>query len=396
MKTTLKFVGWIILFVITITQSGFAQTFKYPEANIEKLQDGFQFVEGPIWKDGVFYFSDTKGNTVYKWTQDSGAVAYVPSAGNPNGLAFDTEGRLIICQHGPRQISRREEDGTLTPIATHYKGKRLNSPNDLTFKSDGSLFFTDPPFGLNDQHGTSETGWAGVFRLSTTGEVQLLDSTLSLPNGLVFSADESKLYVNDSQKRIIYVWDVVDDSTLANKRVFSTIIPFGYADGMEMDSEGNLYSAGPLGVWVFDSTGTVIDTIRITEANPSNCAWGDEDGKTLYITAGSAVYRVTPKESGSTGYIEMPELNKSFELFNNYPNPFNPSTTIKFSIMESGKYTLKVYDLLKQEVATLVDDNLSTGLHKVNFDASELASGAYMYQLSGMNKQIVKKMILMK
>ncbi len=396
MRLIIKNVSGIFLFLVITGHLNFAQSLGYPESNIEKLQDGFQFVEGPVWKDGAFYFSDTKGNTVYKWTDSTNAVPFVRQAGNPNGLAFDSNGNLIIAQHGPRQISGLENDGTLTPIATHYNGKRLNSPNDLTLKSDGSLFFTDPPFGLNDQHGISETGWAGIFRLSPTGEVQLLDSTLTLPNGLAFSPDESKLYVNDSQVRRIYVWDVVNDSTLTNKRLFASIQPWGYADGMEMDDEGNLFCAGPLGVWIFDSTGTVVDTIRISGANPSNCAWGDENGKTLYITAGTAVYRVRPAITGnSETYPEM-KINESFELFDNYPNPFNPSTNISFYIADAGNYTLKVYDTLGEKVATLLSEQLHPGKYSVTFDASLLSSSIYFYELSGMNRKLVKKMLLTK
>jgi len=216
---------------------------------VEKIAEGFQFVEGPVWKDGEgLLFSDIPADRVYLWTEGSGTSIYLEPSGNSNGLAIDADGYLLLAQHGPRQVARLEESGTIVPIATHYNGDRLNSPNDLTLHSDGSVFFTDPPYGLNDQQGTPELSFNGIFRLNLQGEVQLLDSTLERPNGIAFSPDETKLYVTDSDARIVYEWDVIDDSTLSNKHQLAYFEPFGYADGMEVDPEGYLYVSGPIGI----------------------------------------------------------------------------------------------------------------------------------------------------
>jgi sugar lactone lactonase YvrE len=283
---------------------------------VTRLDDGFQFVEGPVWKNDLgLLFSDIPSNTVYLWSQESGRSIYMNPSGNSNGLAFDSDGLLILAQHGPRQISRLETGSALTPIATHYLGKRFNSPNDMALHSDGSIFFTDPPYGLMDQGGTSELGYNGIFRLSPTGDVQLLDSTLNRPNGICFSPDESRLYVSDSEVRRIYVWDVVGDTTITNKMEFAFMQPAGYADGMKVDSAGFLYATGPIGVWIFSQEGEVIDTIPVP-GQTSNCCWGGEDGKTLYVTSGNAVYKIENRNENPEvldricAEISMPALRK--------------------------------------------------------------------------------------
>jgi gluconolactonase len=155
---------------------------------VQKVADGFLFVEGPVWKDGVgLLFSDINGNTIYRWSQDSGVVAYVKPSGNSNGLALDLQGRLLAAQHGNRRVVRIEITGSQTPLASLYQGKRLNSPNDLTVKSDGSIWFTDPPYGISQIQ--EELGFYGIYRISTSGEVQLLDKSLRRPNGIALSPD---------------------------------------------------------------------------------------------------------------------------------------------------------------------------------------------------------------
>jgi len=178
----------------------------------EKLASGFVFVEGPVWHDSVgLLFSDMTGNKVIRWTETTGAVEFLNPSNNANGLAYDSTGRLLLAQTGLRRIARRGSDGGMSPLATLYGGKKLNSPNDIVVKSDGAIFFTDPPFNIpSGQH--QELSFSGVYRISPSGGLQLLDSTLALPNGICFSPDESKLYVDESQQRIIYVWDVVHDS----------------------------------------------------------------------------------------------------------------------------------------------------------------------------------------
>jgi len=260
-------------------------------AKPELIASGFQFVEGPVWSDSIgLLFSDLDGNIAYRWTEVDSITEYLNPSYNSNGLTYDSEGRLIIAQTGLRRVARLEFDGSQTSLANNYNGKKLNSPNDPVVKSDGSIFFTDPPFNIPSGE-KQELSFSGIYRISPYGRLQLLDSTLNLPNGICFSKDETKLYVNNSKVRIIYVWDVINDSTIANKREFASINPIGYADGMKIDTEGNLFCTGPEGVWMFSPEGNLLDKIPLPQ-NPSNCNWGDADRKTLYITAGNSVYRI--------------------------------------------------------------------------------------------------------
>jgi len=261
------------------------------DAKPELIASGFQFVEGPVWSDSIgLLFSDLDGNIAYRWTEVDSITEYLNPSYNSNGLTYDSEGRLIIAQTGLRRVARLEFDGSQTSLANNYNGKKLNSPNDLVVKSDGSIFFTDPPFNIPSGE-KQQLSFSGIYRISPYGKLQLLDSTLNLPNGICFSKDETKLYVNNSKVRIIYVWDVINDSTIANKREFASINPIGYADGMKIDTEGNLFCTGPEGVWMFSPEGNLLDKIPLPQ-NPSNCNWGDTDRKTLYITAGNSVYRI--------------------------------------------------------------------------------------------------------
>ncbi len=344
------------------------------DAQVEKVADGFQFVEGPVWKEGLgLLFSDINGNTIYRLSPDSGAVPYVRPSGNANGLALDAQGRLLAAQQGSRQVVRFERDGTQTILAGRFEGKRLNSPNDLIVKSDGSIWFTDPPYGISS--GQEELGFYGIYRIDPSGVLQLLDRSLRRPNGIVFSPGEKKLYVNDSEARIIYVWDVVSDSLITNKRQFAFMNVAGYADGMKVDADGRLFSAGPLGIWVFASDGTPLDTILVP-GQTTNCNWGDADRKTLYITSGTAVYKTRPlltgiDNSGKMGY------GSTYGLSGSYPNPFNASTTIVYRVSRRSTVRLSVFDLLGREVAPLIDGATEAGEHAVRFDGSGLASGVY-------------------
>jgi sugar lactone lactonase YvrE len=375
-------------------------------AQVEKLTSGLLQPEGPVWKDGVgLLFSDIRANKIYCWSPfDSSLTEYMYPSDSSNGLTFDLDSNLILTQMAKRRVSRRESDGTITPLAETYNGKKFNSPNDLVVKSDGSIFFTDPDF--NTPVGQpKELDFKGVFRIGGNGNIQVLDSTtFDKPNGICFSPDESKLYVNESPLRIIYVWDVVDDSTIANRRVFFTIPGIDYvhyADGMKVDEEGNLYCTGPGGVWVISPDGDCIDTILVPE-NPSNCNWGDDDRKTLYITAGSSLYRIR-LASGIEERGHIP--NKSFELNQNYPNPFNPSTQITYTVpsVESGiGVSVRVYDLLGSEVTTLIDGTQAPGEHSVEWNGTnsaghKMGSGVYLYQLKSSSGYVdTRKMILLR
>jgi gluconolactonase len=345
---------------------------------VERIATGFQFVEGPLWKDGVgLLFSDIPANTVYLWTPDSGARVYLKPSFNSNGLTLDLQGRLLLAETGTRRIARLEDDGSQTPLASTYDGKKLNSPNDLVVKSDDAVFFTDPPFNIPEGE-KAELTFAGIYRISPPGNLQLLDSTLNLPNGICFSPDESKLYVNNSSERIIYVWDVVNDSTIANKRPFAYISPTGYADGMKVDVAGNVFCSGPLGVWVFAPNGTVLDTILVP-GQTTNCNWGDADRKTLYITSGNSVYRIRLIATGVDDHGSV--VPKALELYTNYPNPFNPTTTIRYRIPVRSEITLEVYDALGQKVATLKRGELEAGSYDAVW-STDVATGTYFYRVA--------------
>lgn len=280
-------------------------------ARIEKVASGFVFIEGPVWvgRDaGYLLFSDVRGNAIWRWSARDQVTPFrkpVFSGEHPsgrpvgsNGLTLDGAGRLLACEHGNRRISRTEEDGSITVLVDRYRGKRLNSPNDLVYRSDGSLYFTDPPYGLlnQDDHPEKELPFNGVFRLTTGGELQLLVDDLTRPNGLAFSPDERILYIahSDPARKLWMRYEVRADGGLANGRVFYDVTEEkaeGLPDGLKVDREGNLYCTGPGGIWIFSPQGKHLGTIQPSEI-PANCAWGGGDGKTLYMTARTGLYRV--------------------------------------------------------------------------------------------------------
>jgi gluconolactonase len=280
-----------------------------PGARIEQIAEGFQFTEGPVWTDGSLLFSDPNANRIYRWSEAGGLAVYRERSGydgsdiadykqpGSNGLAVDREGRLTINQHGNRRVVRVERDNTLTVLADRFDGKRLNSPNDLVYKSDGSLYFTDPPFGLPkfyDDPGR-QLPFYGVFRVAD-GAVTLLTTDLKGPNGLAFSPDERYLYVDnwDEHAKIVKRYEMQADGTLKNGIVFfdMTAVPGEQAlDGMKIDELGNLYVSGPGGLWIISAEGKHLGTIAGPEL-PANMAWGDEDRRTLYLTARTGLYRI--------------------------------------------------------------------------------------------------------
>lgn len=273
------------------------------EGEPERVATGFQFTEGPLWHpDGYLLFSDIPANQIRKWTPGGEVTIFREPSGNSNGLTFDRQGRLIACEHGNRRVSRTEKDGTIVTLADRYQGKRLNSPNDVVVKSDGSIYFTDPPYGVRPED--RELDFQGVYRWAPDGTLTLLVDDFEKPNGLAFSPDEKTLYIADTDRRHVRAFDVQPDGTLANGRTFAELksdAPGG-PDGMKVDVEGNLYVTGPGGTWVFDPTGKHLGTIVTPEA-PANCAWGDADGKTLYLTARTSVYRVRVKVAGVVGKL---------------------------------------------------------------------------------------------
>ena len=283
------------------------------DAKIEKLADGFTFTEGPVWvKDengGYLLFSDPNENTIYRWAPDGQVSVYRTKSGytgidisqyfqpGSNGLALDNEGRLTIDEHGNRRVTRLEKNGVITVLADKYQGKRLNSPNDLVYKSDGSLYFTDPPFGLTKVYDDprKELPFSGVFRLKD-GQLQLLTTELKGPNGLAFSPDEKYFYVDnwDVEKKVVMRYEVQPNGTLSNGRVFFDVTHVRgeiALDGLKVDREGNVYVSGPGGIWVISADGKHLGTIKGPEL-PANFAWGDPDGRTLYMTARTGLYRI--------------------------------------------------------------------------------------------------------
>jgi gluconolactonase len=282
-----------------------------------KLADGFQFTEGPLWvPEGFLLFSDPNANRIYKYVPDGQVTVFRDRSGyqgddvgryrqpGSNGLALDGDGRLTINEHGNRRVTRLERDGSLTVVADRYDGKRLNSPNDLVYRADGSLYFTDPPFGLPavfDDPG-KELSFSGVYRRNGNG-VELLANDMKGPNGIAFSPDERFLYVAnwDVENKIIMRYEVGADGRLKNGTTFFDMngAPGEDAlDGLKVDQHGNVYSSGPGGIWILSAAGQHLGTLR-TPHLPANMAWGDADGRTLYLTARTGLYRIRLNVAGA-------------------------------------------------------------------------------------------------
>lgn len=287
-----------------------------PGTDVEKLSGGFTFTEGPIWfREGYLVFSDIPENTMFRWTPPGDVKAFRKPSGfdgaswpkgafvGSNGLTLDAEGRLVICEHGNRRVTRLENDGSLTVLASHYQGKRLNSPNDAVHKSDGALYFTDPPYGMvgQDDDPAKELDFNGVFRLKD-GDLTLLYKGVKRPNGLAFSPDEKYLYLanSDTAHRIWMRFPVNADGTLGEGSVFADLTSSsspGNPDGMKLDTNGNLYCTGPGGTHIFAPDGTRLGVI-VTPEIPANLHWGEADARTLYITARTGLYRIRMSATG--------------------------------------------------------------------------------------------------
>jgi len=283
------------------------------DAVIEMLADGYHWTEGPVWdvSQKAILFSDIPANTVFRWKEGgqpeiflkpSGYLGEKPFEGREpgsNGLTFDGKGRLVLCQHGERRVARLETGGRFTTLADHYQGKRFNSPNDLVFRSNGDLYFTDPPYGLPKTFDdpARELSWCGVYRLTPKGEVVLLTKDVKAPNGIAFSPDEKTLYVasSDPDKAVVMAYELASDGSLKTTRVFVDMTGWkakgpGGPDGIKVDKMGNVFTTGPGGVHVFASDGTLLGSF-LTGVPTANLNWGD-DGSTLYITANTALCRV--------------------------------------------------------------------------------------------------------
>jgi sugar lactone lactonase YvrE len=239
---------------------------------------------------------------MYLYQPGAAATVFRQPSRHANGNTRDQLGRLLTCEHSGRQVSRTEPDGTVTPLATHFDGKKLNSPNDVVCRGDGAIFFTDPPYGLTARVGVEapkELEFQGVYRIDVDGRLTLLVDDFDRPNGLAFSPDETLLYVNDTARRHIRVFAVDEEGNLSGDRVFAEISGDGRGapDGMKLDRAGNVYCTGPGGVWVNAPDGTSLGRIQVPEQT-ANLAWGDADWQTLYLTASTSLYRVRMKIAG--------------------------------------------------------------------------------------------------
>lgn len=289
------------------------------DAMVERVAEGFDWVEGPVWdRSGYLLFSDIPNNSVFRLRPGglpelflkpsgySGTATFAGREPGSNGLTFDAQGRLVLCQHGDRRIARLEADGTMTTLADRFQDRRLNSPNDLVYRSNGDLYFTDPPFGLprTFDDPTRELDFCGVYRLRPDGELMLLTRDIEAPNGIAFSPDQRTLYVTDvgARRPAWLAYDVRADGSIASGRVFVDAATFvrtrkGAPDGLKVDRNGNVFAAGPGGLYVFAPDGSQLGFVDLGVAT-ANCAWG-EDGSVLYITAGSSIHRLRTKTKGA-------------------------------------------------------------------------------------------------
>ena len=281
----------------------------------QRLATGFGFTEGPVWHpDGYWLFVDIPRNLIYRLAPGGIPEVFRDNSGGSNGLTFDLRGNLILCEGSNRQITRREADGSYTPIATRIDGKHLNHPNDVVGRSDGSLYFTDPTFGMTPEE--QELDFAGVQRIAPDGSVSVATRDTELPNGIAFSPDESTLYVvisraGDScieekergevcRHQFIRAFDVAADGSLSNNRIFAGMHSNqdGVPDGMKVDIEGRVYCTGSGGCWVFAPSGDLIGVIVLPEI-PANCAWGGTDNRTMLFTSRTSVFSMEMTTPGT-------------------------------------------------------------------------------------------------
>ena len=298
------------------------------DAKVEILVEGVTWAEGPVWVDGGLNFSDVKQNTMYRWTAADGVKSYLqpsgysgatPRGGEPgsNGLTLDLSGNIVMCQHGDRRVARLNRDGSVTAVIENYQGKRFNSPNDLCFDSQGNLYFTDPPYGLEgmEKNPKREMDVNGIYFVPAKGEAKRLPTStityadgktapLNYPNGVALSPDQKKLYVavSDSKHPVVMQYDLESPGNLTNGKVFFDAAALvakklpGMPDGMKLDTHGNIWIGGPGGLLILSPTGKHLGTL-VTGVPTANCAWGD-DGSTLYITANHNVCRIKTKTKG--------------------------------------------------------------------------------------------------
>ncbi|WAS96470.1 SMP-30/gluconolactonase/LRE family protein [Nannocystis punicea] len=270
------------------------------DGELELIADGHMFTEGPIWSpEGYLLYSDIPANTIFRWSEGEQPSAFINPSGNSNGLAFDLEGRLLAAEHGGRRVSRRViGEQNAETLAGEFEGQSLNSPNDLAVRSDGTIYFTDPPYGI--QPNQQELDFQGVFRIDPQGQLSLIADDFDRPNGIVLSPDESLLYVADTNGEHVRVFDVQPDGNAVGGEVFVDLQSDlqGDPDGMAIDTFGDLFVSGGGGVRVVTPAGELLGTIEVPES-VTNCKFGDPDGKALFITAQARVYRIRLKVQGA-------------------------------------------------------------------------------------------------
>jgi len=271
--------------------------------DVEQVATGFIGTEGPLWdpRTGSLIFSDMPGDIMRRWSAAGGVETFRQPCNKANGNTWDLQGRLLTCEHGSR-VTRTEDDGSVTVLASHYDGKELNSPNDITVRSDGSIYFTDPTYGRMDGFGfprDQDMHVQGVYRISPDGEVSQLADDFAQPNGIAFSLDESKLYVNDTDRGHVRVFSVQPDGSVTGGDVWADVTGDGEGvpDGLKVDSADNLYTTGPGGIHVFAPDATDLGVIGIPE-HIANFTWGDDDLRTLYVTASTSLYRLRTNTPG--------------------------------------------------------------------------------------------------
>lgn len=340
-------------------------------AEPERIASGLQFTEGPLWVDGGLLFSDIPANTIYRWTPDGGVEVAIQPSQKSNGLALDADGRLLLAQHGARRIARREDDGTETALATAYEGDALNSPNDIAVHPDGSLYFTDPTWGLEGR--PAGVDFTGLYRLDPDGTLSLLASDLHQPNGVAFSPDLSTLYVTTSDERTVEAYDLAD-GVVSNRRQFARLtggMARDAADGMVVDAEGRLFVTGPRGVWVFAPDGETLDVVDVP-GQTTNVAFGPDD--TLYITSGPGVYRLALEKSTSN---DDSPTGVGLRIESVQPNPSTGLATLDVTLATSRQVTVTVVDMLGRTVRALDLGMRLTGEHSVDLDLHDLPVGNY-------------------
>jgi gluconolactonase len=275
------------------------------DAALEKIAGGFGFIEGPVWHpfEKWLVFSDMPNSRMHRWRPGGGIEIFRDPSNKANGNTLDRQGRLLTCEHATSRVTRAEADGSTTVLATHYGGKELNSPNDIVVATGGAIYFTDPAYGRMEYYGVprpQDLSFQGVYRMAADGSaLTLLADDFAQPNGLCFSLDESRLFVNDTERGHIRVFNVTPDGGLAGGAVWAETRGEkpGVPDGMKIDSRGNLYCCGPGGVHIFDPSGHFLGVIETPEV-AANFTFGDEDLRSLFITASSSLYRLRVRVPG--------------------------------------------------------------------------------------------------